>query len=142
MITVVGHTDAWEAEGKDSELGARRARVAAAYLAEVGIPADRISTVNVGASQPLVRTARGVREPQNRLVQFGISLDGGPKAADSMYQRALCIEWLQKTYCDRSADEGRGKGVQQRHSLLLTRNAHYGINKATLPPWRLHASLA
>ncbi len=103
-LTVAGHTDTSETERTHQGLGARRAQTVAAYLAELGIPADRISVGDVGASRPLVRTPIGAPEPQNRFVDFGMSLNGNPVAvADAMYQRALCIEWLQKTYCDKSA---------------------------------------
>jgi len=46
------------------------------YLAGKGVPDAAMTTEAFGESKPLVDTADGVREPQNRRVQ--IVYDGGP----------------------------------------------------------------
>ena len=56
----------------------RRADVVKAELARLGIAANQISTIAKGESQPLVPTADGVREPQNRRVEIVFSEPGRP----------------------------------------------------------------
>ena len=51
-------------------LSQRRAEAIKAELVKNGVPANEISVVAKGESQPLVPTADGVREPQNRRVQI------------------------------------------------------------------------
>jgi outer membrane protein OmpA-like peptidoglycan-associated protein len=51
-------------------LGQRRADAVRAYLEGHGIPGGVITTQSFGESRPLVETADGVREPQNRRVEI------------------------------------------------------------------------
>lgn len=66
MVSIVGHTDASGGDAYNRALGMRRADAVAAKLTELGLKAVSVSTVSVGESDPLVPTADGVREPQNR----------------------------------------------------------------------------
>ncbi len=66
VVSVVGHTDASGGDAYNRALGMRRAEAVAAKLTELGLKAVSVSTVSVGESDPLVPTADGVREPQNR----------------------------------------------------------------------------
>ncbi|MDR3435924.1 OmpA family protein [Telmatospirillum sp.] len=69
-ISLVGHTDAAGSEKFNMALSLRRANAVKASLVKLGIPANEISVVGKGKSQPLVPTKDGVREPQNRRVQI------------------------------------------------------------------------
>ena len=69
-INLVGHTDAAGPEKYNMALSLRRANAVKAELVKLGTPADEISVVGKGKSEPLVPTADGVREPQNRRVQI------------------------------------------------------------------------
>jgi outer membrane protein OmpA-like peptidoglycan-associated protein len=51
-------------------LSQRRADSVRSYLAGRGIPDGSIATEAFGESRPLVETADGVREPQNRRVEI------------------------------------------------------------------------
>jgi outer membrane protein OmpA-like peptidoglycan-associated protein len=50
----------------------RRAEAVKANMIKQGIPASAIVVIGKGESQPLVPTADGVREPQNRRVEIVI----------------------------------------------------------------------
>lgn len=69
-INVTGHADRAGPERYNMALSMRRADAVKAVLIREGIPADQIATVARGESQPLVPTADGVREPQNRRVEI------------------------------------------------------------------------
>lgn len=66
MVSIVGHADASGPNAYNQALGLRRAEAVAAKLTEMGLKAVSVSTTSVGESDPLVPTADGVREPQNR----------------------------------------------------------------------------
>lgn len=61
-IDVVGHTDTAEA----ATLGADRARAIRDELVRLGVPANAVHSEGRGASEPMVPTPAGVREPMNR----------------------------------------------------------------------------
>jgi OOP family OmpA-OmpF porin len=44
-----------------------------ARLTQYGVPANQVRTSGRGESEPLVPTADGVREPQNRRVEIGMN---------------------------------------------------------------------
>jgi len=69
-IGVTGHADRSGADAYNMALSFRRAEAVKAQLIREGIPATGISVVGRGESQPLVQTADGVREPQNRRVEI------------------------------------------------------------------------
>jgi OmpA-OmpF porin, OOP family len=69
-ITATGHTDTVGTEAYNQRLSERRAEAVKAVLVRAGVPANQITTVARGESQPLVPTADGVREPQNRRVEI------------------------------------------------------------------------
>lgn len=66
VVSVVGHTDASGGDAYNRALGMRRAEAVAAKLTELGMKAASVSTISVGEGDPLVPTADGAREPQNR----------------------------------------------------------------------------
>ena len=69
-ITATGHTDTSGPEAYNMALSLRRANAVKDALVRDGVPATAITVVGRGESQPLVQTADGVREPQNRRVEI------------------------------------------------------------------------
>ncbi len=69
-IEVTGHADRSGSDKYNQRLSQRRAAAVKKALLDMGIPADQIAVQAVGESQPLVPTADGVREAQNRRVQI------------------------------------------------------------------------
>ncbi|MFD2234472.1 OmpA family protein [Phaeospirillum tilakii] len=69
-IELTGHTDLSGSERYNQRLSVNRANAVKAELVKQGIPASQIDVVGKGKSSPLVATADGVREPQNRRVEI------------------------------------------------------------------------
>ena len=71
MIGVVGHTDRSGTVTYNQQLSDRRATAVVGRLIQYGVERKLIRAEGRGESQPLVPTADGVREPQNRRVEIG-----------------------------------------------------------------------
>jgi outer membrane protein OmpA-like peptidoglycan-associated protein len=71
-ITATGHADRSGPEAYNMALSLRRANAVKDALVRDGVPATAISVIGKGETQPLVPTADGVREPQNRRVEIVI----------------------------------------------------------------------
>ncbi len=69
-VEVAGHADRAGTPQYNQGLSQRRANNAAAELVRLGVPRNAISVAAFGESRPLVPTADGVREPQNRRVEI------------------------------------------------------------------------
>ena len=69
-IEVAGHADRSGTPAYNQRLSQRRADAVAAELVARGISRSEISVSAYGESRPLVPTADGVREPQNRRVEI------------------------------------------------------------------------
>lgn len=69
-IEVAGHADKSGTAQYNQGLSQRRAAVVRAELVRLGVPAAAITTQGFGDQRPLVQTAAGVREPQNRRVEI------------------------------------------------------------------------
>jgi outer membrane protein OmpA-like peptidoglycan-associated protein len=69
-IEVQGHADRTGSAAYNQRLSVRRAEAVAAELVRRGIPRDQMSIQGFGFDRPLVPTAMGVREPQNRRVEI------------------------------------------------------------------------
>jgi outer membrane protein OmpA-like peptidoglycan-associated protein len=69
-ITATGHTDTSGSPQYNQRLSERRADAVRAELVRQGIPANQIVTIGRGEGELRVRTADGVREPQNRRVEI------------------------------------------------------------------------
>jgi outer membrane protein OmpA-like peptidoglycan-associated protein len=71
-IVATGHADRSGPDSYNMALSLRRANAVKDALVRDGVPATAISVVGKGETQPLVQTADGVREPQNRRVEIVI----------------------------------------------------------------------
>ena len=69
-IQVSGHADRSGTPQYNQGLSLRRAETVAAELVRDGVPRNAISIQAFGDTRPLVPTAAGVREPQNRRVEI------------------------------------------------------------------------
>ncbi|MBP0493096.1 OmpA family protein [Pararoseomonas indoligenes] len=69
-IEVAGHADRSGTPQYNQRLSMRRAEAVAAELTRRGVPRSAMSIQAFGESRPLVPTADGVREPQNRRVEI------------------------------------------------------------------------
>ena len=69
-IEVSGYTDQSGTVRYNQGLSVRRAQNVAAELVRLGVPRNAITAQGFGESNPLVPTADGVREPQNRRVEI------------------------------------------------------------------------
>ena len=98
-LTATGHADRSGPENYNMALSLRRANAVKDDLVRNGVPAGAISVVGRGESQPLVPTADGVREPQNRRVEIviGDQAAGVPAifADPRSYCKALSDKWRQ-----------------------------------------------
>ena len=70
VFTLTGHADRSGPVAYNQRLSERRADAVKARLIREGIPAGQIVTIGRGETQPMVPTADGVREPQNRRVEI------------------------------------------------------------------------
>lgn len=68
-ILLTGHTDRTGSDALNMRLSDERAQTVREILLQGGIPGDAISTAYRGESEPIVPTADGVAEPQNRRVE-------------------------------------------------------------------------
>jgi outer membrane protein OmpA-like peptidoglycan-associated protein len=79
-IELTGHADRSGGDAYNMRLSQRRADAVKAELTRLGVPANQIATFARGESEPLVQTADGVREPQNRRVHIVFPAPGRPGA--------------------------------------------------------------
>ena len=70
QIKASGHTDRAGTEAYNMALSLRRANAVKGMLVREGVPESDISVVALGEGQPMVPTADGVREAQNRRVEI------------------------------------------------------------------------
>jgi OOP family OmpA-OmpF porin len=69
-VTATGHADKSGPDAYNMALSLRRANAVKDALVRNGVPAAAIVVTGRGESMPLVQTADGVREPQNRRVEI------------------------------------------------------------------------
>ncbi len=77
-VALAGHADKSGKDDYNVRLSQRRAEAVKAYLAGKGVPESAMATEAFGESRPLVDTADGVREPQNRRVEITFSGAAAP----------------------------------------------------------------
>ena len=70
QLRIDGHSDRSGPAAPNRRTSLRRADAVRAYLAERGVPARAMATAGLGEDQPIIATADGVREPQNRRVEI------------------------------------------------------------------------
>ena len=70
QIEVDGHADLSGTPQYNQGLSMRRAQAVGSELVKDGVPQNIIMIQAFGDTRPLVPTARGVREPQNRRVEI------------------------------------------------------------------------
>ena len=70
QIKATGHTDRSGPDAYNMALSLRRVNAVKDALVRDGVPERDISVVGLGESQPMVPTADGVREAQNRRVEI------------------------------------------------------------------------
>jgi OOP family OmpA-OmpF porin len=78
-VALAGHADKSGKDDYNVKLSQRRADAVKAYLASKNVPESAMGTEAFGEGRPLVDTADGVREPQNRRVE--ITFSGAPAPA-------------------------------------------------------------
>lgn len=69
-IRIVGHADRAGSPAYNKALSMRRAQAVRTVMVQEGVSGSAITLRGAGESDPLVPTADGVREPQNRRVQI------------------------------------------------------------------------
>ncbi|MDA1325469.1 MAG: OmpA family protein [Proteobacteria bacterium] len=69
-LRVTGHADRSGTPQYNQRLSMRRANAVRQRLQRLGIAANDIAVIAKGESEPLVATADGVREPQNRRLEI------------------------------------------------------------------------
>lgn len=71
-LVITGYTDLSGSDGYNIRLSLKRAETVRKALLAAGVPADKLTAEGRGKADPLVPTADGTREPQNRrvLVRF------------------------------------------------------------------------
>jgi len=77
QVMLAGHADRSGSDQYNVGLSQRRAAAVRTYLAGRGIPDGVMTTEAFGESRPLVETADGVREPQNRRVEISYGPGSG-----------------------------------------------------------------
>ena len=83
-IDVTGHTDRSGSAQYNQALSVRRGETVRRELVADGVADGLIVTRGVGESDPLVATADGVREPQNRRVEIVLSPAGAPATGQGL----------------------------------------------------------
>ena len=72
QVTVIGHTDTAGSAESNVELGMKRANAVRTQLIDAGVDGASINATSHGEATPLVPTADGVSEPQNRRVDITV----------------------------------------------------------------------
>jgi outer membrane protein OmpA-like peptidoglycan-associated protein len=75
-VVVAAHSDRAGSDVANRQLSCARARIAGAYLVSMGVPEDQILLLGWGESMPLVETADGVPERDNRRVELSYEPPG------------------------------------------------------------------
>jgi len=110
-VVATGHADRSGPENYNMALSLRRANAVKDSLVRNGVPAGAIQVIGKGESQPLVPTADGVREPQNRRVEIVIG-EGQAAAVPAIFADP-------RSYCKALSDKWR----QYRNSQIDTAEA-------------------
>jgi OOP family OmpA-OmpF porin len=71
-VTVIGHTDRVGSDADNDALSLQRAQRVKDMLITMGVPPDQIRAVGRGSREPLIATAAGVDEQENRRVEVSV----------------------------------------------------------------------
>ena len=82
-LSIDGHSDRSGPAGPNRRTALKRAEAVRDYLAARGIPAGAMTVAGHGEDQPIIATADGVREPQNRRVEIRFGPGAGDAAMDA-----------------------------------------------------------
>ena len=77
-LHITGHSDRSGSAAGNRRSAARRADTVAAYLEARGVPRSAMMIASFGEDRPLIPTADGVREPQNRRVEVSLAPIAAP----------------------------------------------------------------
>ena len=69
-VTVVGHTDSKGSDTANQKLSESRANAVRAFLTKEGVPADRLSTIGMGESEPVANNETTEGRANNRRVEL------------------------------------------------------------------------
>jgi OmpA-OmpF porin, OOP family len=72
-LNVTGHTDTSGTNMYNKRLSERRSTIVEQELARLGVPTSDMASSSVGESSPMIPTADGVRESQNRRTEITLS---------------------------------------------------------------------
>jgi outer membrane protein OmpA-like peptidoglycan-associated protein len=78
-IEVRGHTDSRGTRAMNLMLSKKRAQAVVAYLTKKGVPAQHLTTIAHGPTQPLASNATPAGMQRNRRVD--LTIKGGPQSA-------------------------------------------------------------
>ena len=83
VIHIVGHTDTSGSAESNQALSVARAASVGSYMAQSGLPIQRVREEGRGEREPLVKTADGVKESRNRRVDIVLKpvVEGNDQAA-------------------------------------------------------------
>jgi hypothetical protein len=109
-ITAIGHTDTSGPPDYNQALSLRRATTVKNALVREGVPATAINTQGKGETELLVKTADGVREPQNRRVEI-TGYTGAVASVPAMFRDPA-------SYCKALSDKYRQYRTQTAGSSL------------------------
>lgn len=101
-VVATGHADRSGSDGYNMALSLRRANAVKLALGREGVPAAAITVAGRGESQPLVPTADGVREPQNRRVEVAVGVV--VSANDMAYCKEMSARY--RRYLGQASTEG------------------------------------
>jgi outer membrane protein OmpA-like peptidoglycan-associated protein len=76
-LSLSGHSDRSGGAPGNRRSSLQRAAAVADYLAGRGVPRSAMTIAGYGEERPLIPTADGVREPQNRRVEIGFAATPG-----------------------------------------------------------------
>jgi hypothetical protein len=101
-LTATGHADRSGTDAYNMALSVRRANTVRDALGREGVAPASITTAGRGESQPLVPTADGVREPQNRRVE--IVVGQAVASGDFAYCKEMAARY--RRYLGQASTEG------------------------------------
>lgn len=79
QVRVEGHTDSHGADEYNQRLSEKRAQAVMQYLTNNGIPADQVTAVGMGETEPVADNATKAGRAQNRRVEFHLQVAEGAK---------------------------------------------------------------